>query len=343
MLHQESKSNVLRAAEANNEWKGVLRLRQCVTHAQDTYHYSYAKDDGLRPIVARKSSLTELRLDLVTNEWVIVAPERAWRPHEQAEYAEIISEPTFVKECPFCPGNEGMTPPEVAVYQKNTGDSKWVVRVVPNMYPVLDGEEAAEKRLVDGFFVSEGGFGTHEVVIESPVHNQTLKGMSPYEVESVLRAYRDRYITLSKKANVKLIVIFRNHGPTAGTSIRHPHSQIVAAPVVSAEVTNRCTIASEHYQKTGKCLYCEINQWELLSGKRILSETNRFLVFNPYASRYPFETWISPKNHRASFGKIDSDEIRELAIILHETIRTIDFALDDPDFNFFFSHGSVGL
>jgi UDPglucose--hexose-1-phosphate uridylyltransferase len=287
-----------------------------------------------------ESSLTELRLDPVTKEWVIIAPERAGRPHDHSECRRTISEPTFAKDCPFCPGNEGMTPPEVAVYRKKD-ISMWVVRVVPNMYPVLEGEGSSEKRLVDDHFVSIGGFGAHEVVIESPVHNQSLKGMSHNEVEFVLRAYHDRYVDLSKKPGVKLVVIFRNQGTTAGTSIVHPHSQIVAVPIVSADVTSRCIVASEHYRKTGRCLYCDINEWELLSGKRIVSETDRFLVFNPCASRYPFETCISPKNHNASFGKIDSDEIRELAIILRRVIRTIDLALHNPDFNYVFHTAPV--
>jgi len=239
-----------------------------------------------------------------------------------------------VEDCPFCLGNERLTPPEVAVYRERSNSSSWKIRVVPNMFPALTPHGLTRERLVEGHFTAMDGFGFHEVVIESPRHNQKLSRMRASDLELMIQAYRDRYKVLSKEANVRLIVIFKNHGVSAGTSISHPHSQIVATPVVSTHVRNKCRVALGHYKKTGRCVYCEMNGWELESGSRLVSESDHFVVFHPYASRYPFETWISPKRHKACFGNIEPDELRELGRLLQEVIGKMDRAVGEPDFNY---------
>ena len=278
--------------------------------------------------------MTELRQDPTTNEWVIIARERAKRPYDLVTHRDIKPIPPFVEDCPFCPGNERMTPPEVAVYRKDSDASRWTIRIVPNMFPALTPHEVVGERPAESHFRVMSGFGFHEVLIESPTHNQTLSTMDVSDIELIVRAYRDRYNVLSKKENVRLIVIFKNHGMTAGTSLAHPHSQIIATPVVSTYVRQKCAVAEQYYEKTERCLYCEVNGWETKSGSRLVSESANFVVFHPYASRYPFETWISPKNHNACFGKIDSEEISELGRVLGETMRKMDRALGGPNFNY---------
>jgi len=285
--------------------------------------------------------VTELRQDPTTDDWVIIAHERAKRPYDYVMRREDTSSPAFVENCPFCPGNERLTPPEVAVYREGSGTSSWKIRVVPNKYPALGPHGTTEERVVEGRFRAMDGSGFHEVVIESPLHNQTLSRMSTSEIESIVRMYRDRYKVLGRERETKLIVIFKNHGIAAGTSIEHPHSQIVAAPVVSPQITKKCHVALEHYKKTGRCLYCDINEWELDSRTRLVTESGRFLVFHPYASRYPFETWVSPKRHNACFGNIDSEEIRELGKTLQWIMEKIDRALGKPDFNYVFHTAPV--
>jgi UDPglucose--hexose-1-phosphate uridylyltransferase len=165
------------------------------------------------------------------------------------------------------------------------------------------------------------GVGYHEVVVETPCHNRFLHLMEPSEVEDILLAYRDRYLGLRQDRRVKLILIFKNHGEAAGTSLTHPHSQIVATPVVPAYVRRKCEEAIRYYDATGRCLYMDILKAELHSGQRVILESDDFLVFQPYASQVPFQTWIVPKRHRPSFGLVSVEEIRDLAAVLTDSLR----------------------
>jgi len=286
--------------------------------------------------------MTELRLDLTTNEWVIIAHQRAKRPYDFARKKEAKSASAFVQDCPFCLGNERLTPPEVARYRRESDAWPWSVRVVPNMFPALTPHCSNEERLVNSHFGARDGFGFHEVIIETPHHNQTLPEMDSSNVELVLQACRDRYEALSKESGVRTVFIFKNHGLASGTSLSHPHSQIIAAPVVSAYVKKKIAIAKNHHGGTGKCLYCDINSWEILSGSRLVSETDRFVVFHPYASHYPFETWISPKRHEACFGNISFEDLSDLGRVLQGALRRMDSVLGKPDLNYIFHTAPMG-
>jgi UDPglucose--hexose-1-phosphate uridylyltransferase len=285
--------------------------------------------------------VTELRQDPTTNEWVIIAHARSKRPYDFSKDREIKSTPAFVEDCSLCPGNENMTPPEVAVYRQESGTSPWLIRVVPNLFPALSPSAETGERLVDSHFKAKGGFGFHEVIIETPHHNQTLPKMGTSHVELVLQAYRDRYKALSKETGIRAVLIFKNHGVTAGTSLSHPHSQIIAAPIVSTHDKKKLEIAKEHYSGTGRCLYCDINSWELENRNRLVFETDRFAVFHPYASHYPFETWISPKKHEPCFGNANSEDLSDLAEVLPKTLRRMDSVLGEPDFNYVFHTAPV--
>jgi len=277
--------------------------------------------------------VTELRQDPTTNEWVIIARERAKRPYDFAKDREVRTTPDHVEDCPFCPGNERLTPPEVAVYHQESDRAHWIIRIVPNMFPALTPHTTTKEKFVDSRFKAKGGFGFHEVIIETPRHNQTLPGMDASHAAMLMQAYRDRYEVLSREAHVKMILIFKNHGVTAGTSLDHPHSQIIASPVVSAHAKRKSEVAGRYCEKTSRCLYCDINRWEIESESRLVSENDQFVIFHPFASHYPFETWISPKKHQASFGNIDLTEISELGKVLQENIRKMNSLLAEPDYN----------
>ncbi|MBS7622225.1 galactose-1-phosphate uridylyltransferase [Candidatus Bathyarchaeota archaeon] len=285
--------------------------------------------------------MPELRQDPTTNEWVIIARERAKRPYDFLLDREVRLLPDHVEDCPFCPGNERLTPPEISVYHRDSDRSNWIIRIIPNMFPALTPKTTTEEKLVDSHFKARGGFGFHEVIIESPRHNETLSEMDELHVALLIQAYRDRYAVLSGDARVKMIIIFRNHGVTAGTSLEHPHSQIVASPVVSACAEKKSEIAGSYYNRTGRCLYCDINRWEIESGSRLVFGNDKFAVFNPFASRYPFEMWISPKNHQASFGNIEPADISELGKVLRESIRRMNSLLANPDYNYVFHTAPV--
>ena len=275
--------------------------------------------------------MSELRQDLTTHDWVIIAKERAKRPHELTK--NRLTEgprPEHLEDCPFCPGNEGLTPEAAVVYD---GPGKWRLRVIPNKFPALT-PEGDTKRLEHGLFRRSDGYGRHEVIIETPLHNQFIPFMEDGHVEDLVKVYRDRYHALREDPNIKLIIIFKNHGVGAGTSLEHPHSQIVATPVVPPYIRRKYEVATRHFDDTGRCLHHDIQRAELEEKVRIVAKTPHFVVLHPYASHYPFETSIMPKKHRSSFGNISDDEVADVARVLKETLLKLHLSLKNPDYNF---------
>lgn len=274
--------------------------------------------------------MSELRQDPTTYDWVIIAKERARRPHEFVKNnGNKPPSLAFKESCPFCPGNEGRTPEAVALYGE---PDNWRIRVVPNKFAALT-PEGNTIREQNGMFRKTQGYGRHEVVIESRLHNQYIAFMPEAHVEELISVYRDRYLALKKDPNVKVIIIFKNHGEAAGTSLEHPHTQIVASPIVPPFIRRRYEIATQHFDNTGHCLYCDLLANEVQSGERIVKDDKYFVALHPFASHYPFETWIMPKMHSSSFGNIADLEITELAGILKEVLLKLHHALDNPDFN----------
>jgi UDPglucose--hexose-1-phosphate uridylyltransferase len=275
--------------------------------------------------------MSQLRQDVTTRQWVIIAPNRNKRPKSFALDTESQYLPDWDENCPFCPGNEDRTPPEIS--RIGDGQSSWRIRVVPNRYPALIPEGTATRRVEEGFFKTIEGVGAHEVIIESPLHNATLALRDVAQVEEVLLAYRDRYNALKRLASVRFISVFRNQGKAAGTSLEHPHSQVVATPIAPPDVRRKLDTALQYYDDAGSCLYCDLCSHELRVGKRVVIETENFLVFHPYASRSPFETWIIPKKHQTSFGWVSDGELSELAQAWKTTLLVLHKLLDNPDFN----------
>jgi UDPglucose--hexose-1-phosphate uridylyltransferase len=277
--------------------------------------------------------MSELRRDPTTLEWVIIADERAMRPHELVQKGADRLALEFDEGCPFCPGHEHMTPPEVLTQALPGSERPWDVRVVPNRYPALRPDAPFEEG-GDDFFSRMGGAGAHEVVIDTPIHNREMSRMDDREVEAVLLVYQQRYNALKADPRNKLVIIFKNKGNVAGTSLAHPHSQIVATPVEPPLVRRRYNVARTYYAGGGRCLYCDILQKEQRDGHRVVAETDRFLVFHPFASRWPFETWIMPKEHRSSFGDASLEELKELAPLLRSVLGALEAKMGDPDYNF---------
>lgn len=274
--------------------------------------------------------MSELRQDPTTFDWIIIARERAKRPHElRKNHLHRPPPPALSRECPFCPGNEGLAPDPVALYGK---PDAWRIRVVPNKFPALTpvGDTTREER---NLFRWAPGYGRHEVVIETPEHNRFIPFMPVDQVREVIAAFRDRYLALRADPKIKVIIIFKNHGLGAGTSLEHPHSQIVASPVVPPYIRRKHEVATQHFDNTGRCLHHDLQRAELEEGTRVLDETSHFVVIHPFASHYPFETWIMPKLHKSSFGNISEEEIDDLAVVLREVLLKLSMSLEDPDYN----------
>jgi UDPglucose--hexose-1-phosphate uridylyltransferase len=286
--------------------------------------------------------MPEFRQNLATQEWVIIAPERGKRPSdilkEQKKRKHRFPYPSYKEDCPFCPGNEDQTEQPVYVHPPG-GD--WQVRVVPNKYAALQPQLATTRTCV-GSFLAAKGFGIAEVVIEHPAHNLTLSQMELDAVANVLRAYRQRQTEISKNNKICLVTIFRNHGERAGTSLEHPHSQIIATPIVPPHERYPMERAVMHYDKYGSCVYCDMVNEELRQGERIILESDNFVAFCPFAARSPFESRIYPKKHEASFMLIGDEAIVELAWVLREVLNKLYHGLNDPDYNYVLRSAPIG-
>ncbi len=280
--------------------------------------------------------MPQLRQDPATKEWVIIAAERSKRPDDFKKIKSIPEKPPYKEDCPFCPGNEHLTPPETLAYRMGgpSNSTGWWVRVVPNKFPALSPEGSLERKEEKGFFRMMDGVGIHEVVIGSPIHNQSFPLMEDTQTEEVLLAYRERYLALRQDPRIKLIIIFKNHGEAAGTSLEHTHSQITGTAVVPSNIRKKLEEAARYYDDHGRSVYCDLIQEELRFGDRIVMDTERFVVLHPFASRFPFETWIVPKEHQASFGLISMDDSKRFAKVLKTTLLKLYTKLNDPNYNY---------
>ncbi|HVN67619.1 MAG TPA: galactose-1-phosphate uridylyltransferase, partial [Candidatus Sulfotelmatobacter sp.] len=190
-----------------------------------------------------------------------------------------------------------------------------------------------ERFMTDDFFTYMNGLGDHEVIIESPEHSQTIATMDQKQVEEVFLAYRERYAALARDPRFELVILFKNHGATAGTSLRHPHSQIIAAPITPLHIRNRIEAAMHYFDDHGSCVYCDMVEKEIKLKDRIVSESDNFVAFEPFASRSPFETWVMSKKHCSSFEFIVPEQTKELAFIMRGVLAKLYRSLNNPDYN----------
>ncbi len=276
--------------------------------------------------------MSELRKDPIVGKWVIISVERGKRPSEFVRK----SLPARSGFCPFCPGNEDKTPPEIIAYRP-TGTPPntpgWTLRVVPNKFPALRIEGDLE-RAGEGVYDRMNGVGAHEVIIESPNHADTLATISEKAFEDLLWAYRDRIIDLKRDRRLKYVLIFKNQGEEAGATLEHTHSQLIALPVVPKRVQEELDGCLKYFNYKERCIFCDIIRQELLQRNRVVSENQDFLCITPYASRSPFETWILPKRHTSAYENAQKNEYQSLAQIFRDTLKRLDKVLENPPYNF---------
>ena len=275
--------------------------------------------------------MPELRQNFFTKEWVIIATERAKRPEDLATHRVARPTPAYVETCPFCPGNEGRTP--IEILRAPDDGQPWRVRVVPNKFAALSSTAARDRdlrhlrRRIDGF-------GFHEVIVDTPDHSQCMALATDAQVEDVLKVYRQRYNTLSMDRRINHITIFKNHGVDAGASQPHPHSQLIATPVIPSQVRQRLHEGLRHYDDVGERMLCHLMKNELEDGTLIVLKGEHFAAMEVFASPTPFTTHIYPLRHMASFGDITNAEIADLAKVLRTMLAKLYVGLDNPDLNF---------
>lgn len=274
--------------------------------------------------------MPELRQNRFTKEWVIIATERARRPEELKLARQRPPVPRYSETCPFCPGNEHLAPPEVL---RVDSAGAWKVRVIPNKFPALS-REGEPVRTIAGSHRTMIGVGVHDVIIEARDHSATPALLDDGQVADILGCYRRRYMDLRQDPRVVHITIFKNHGAGAGTSLEHPHSQLIATPVISHQVRQRLSEALRHWDEFGECIFCRALSEEIQLGERVVHLSERFVAVAPFASGTPFATHIYPRRHMASFGDITDEEIRDLSHVLRTVLAKLYVGLGDPDYNY---------
>ncbi|MBI3872111.1 MAG: galactose-1-phosphate uridylyltransferase [candidate division Zixibacteria bacterium] len=285
--------------------------------------------------------MPELRRDPVSGRWVIIATERGKRP---SDYPSPPPRKMDSKFCPFCPGNEAATPPEVwSLRAPGTGPNEpgWTVRAIPNKYPALRIEGELNREGV-GIYDKMNGIGAHEVVIETPHHHENLVDLSTSRIADVMAVCQERVNDLIKDDRFRYVMLFKNQGESAGASLEHSHTQLIATPVVPKRVLEEMEGAKRYYADKERCIFCDILRQERSDGERIVDQSESFIAYAPFASRFPFEVWIVPRPHQPVFRSMGEAHRLEFAEILRRTLLRIKFTLNNPDYNYMFHSAPFG-
>jgi UDPglucose--hexose-1-phosphate uridylyltransferase len=280
---------------------------------------------------------SELRFDLTSGDWVIIATGRAKRP-ETFKREKRKENGISPKECPFCRIKEQKPPSIIFSKGKKIVDKKipadWTGLVIPNKYPAFIPYSKLEEKRQGPFYKKMNAVGFHEVVVTKD-HYKSLGQFNLKQVKEVLDIYHNRYLSLMDENFVNHISIFHNHGKEAGASINHPHSQIITTPLIDVDLEKALLNSGDYYKKQKKCIYCRMNKWELKNKERIVFENKHFLALCPFASKSAFQVIISPKNHLSYFERITEEEKLHLAEIFQKVLHKLYKGLADPAYNFY--------
>lgn len=274
--------------------------------------------------------MPELRRDPITRGWVIVAPERQRRPSDF--FTKSAKEETG--HCPFCSLHEDDSKESLQNFSApENSEEDWNISVIEDKYPLLNPTESSEG-FGDGMYDLRGGYGHHELVIESREHSACFESMSLKHIEAIFSAYQQRMINLSKDVKVSHVLISRNTGHYAGANIHHPHSHIVGLPIVPKKIFEEMEGSGNYFDYRERCLFCDIITQEGDDKSRVIMEDEHFIAFCPYASRFPFEVTIIPRIHQSGFESINSAEIESLAKHVKSIFKGINSLLGDPPLNY---------
>jgi len=274
--------------------------------------------------------MSELRKDPIVDRWVIIAAERGRRPSD----FRSESPPPPPAACPFCPGNEHKTPPEVYAVRDGTPPNSpgWEVRVVPNKFPALAIEGDVTHHGI-GLLDWMSGVGAHEVVIESPDHGFRLERADNEHMLKVLQAFEQRLRDLRGDVRFRHIIVFRNWGSAAGASLSHPHSQIIALSIVPDIMKQKLRAARDHFRRKERCIFCDLIEQELALPDRVIYRNEHFVALSPFAARFPFEVQIYPLAHMYDYTLMNREQQLGLIDVLQFVLRRYDTELSDPPYN----------
>lgn len=276
--------------------------------------------------------MPELRKDPILGRWIIISKERGKRPTDFI-VERNVSRGGF---CPLCPGNENTTPPEVLTYGRSSSIANspgWSLRVVPNKYPALVIEGDLDKE-GEGLYDKMNGIGAHEVIIESPNHDEPFTHLPLGRMQQVFTSFRDRLVDLAKDPRFRYVMIFKNFGQAAGASLEHSHSQLVALPILPRMIVSELEGSLSYYRYKERCIFCDIIRQEIRQDVRVICQNDDFITIAPYAPRSPFEMWLLPKRHASSYVTLSEDGFRSLTAIFSESLRRLDSCLPQVPYNF---------
>ncbi|MBI4518847.1 MAG: galactose-1-phosphate uridylyltransferase [Deltaproteobacteria bacterium] len=275
--------------------------------------------------------MSELRRDPLMRRWVIVAPERRADVVRRRAPAVPLMEET---PCPFCPGNEAMNPNELyAVRGERTeaNPTGWLVRITPDRRPLLHIEGKLERRGI-GPFDLMSAIGAHELVVDTPDHHAHWADFDLAQMTRLLESYLTRFNDLRRDPRFRQIALVKNHGaPTS--RYPHNHSHIVATPFVPRRIDDELAAADFFHRLKERCVFCDCLEAEVNAGSRVISANLDFVAFAPYASCFPFEIWILPRQHHADFGAISQRQLPALAALLRDTMSKLRTTLANPHFS----------
>lgn len=290
-------------------------------------------------IKIKRADGSEFRRDLVSGDWILVAAKRAKRPHHKIKRVRL--DPSK-KKCPFDDPQSNGAPgpllwlPHPANHKSRKEKSlkNWWVQVVPNKFPALEPREVCPAEETSGPYKKMRGVGFHEIIITKD-HRRRISEMTTAEAETLFYAYQERRRTLSREKCIQYILIFHNQGPGAGATLFHPHSQLIAMPIIPPDVSRSLGGSKIYFEKNKKCVHCAMIEWERREKTRVVYENRKFVVVEPFAPRVSYETRIFPKKHAGDFDDLGFEERVELAEAMIVSLKKIKGALDDPDYNFF--------
>lgn len=282
--------------------------------------------------------MSMLRQDRTGGGWVIIAPERGNRAKGHGDRSGLVATPerpprSFDPACPFCPGNEDQL---AAILEEipSKAEPGWRLRVVPNKFPALQPRQPAHAQTHTHDHRTAAGYGFHEVIIESPFHDAKLSALPISTLHDIVTLYQSRYRTLSTKPKIQSVILFRNFGRGAGASIRHPHAQLLALGAVPPRLNAISEWARSQFDQHPGCVMCAELAFERTEKTRLVETNAWFDAFVPFAATSPFELWLVPNRHQASFADMDNDETTGLAEILSRGLRRLFAVLGPVDYNF---------
>lgn len=271
--------------------------------------------------------MSEFRIDPISGEYTLIASERAERPHDFNVFSKN-------ERCPFCVGNEDLTPNTVIEYKDCDTDKSWSVRIIPNKYPFIS--EKKESDSDSNFYSKIDGYGVHDVVIDTPNHSQTIVSYSKFHMQKVFFALQNRQKDIEKDKNIKYVHIFKNQGEFAGASKNHSHWQIAGLPLITESQLKMLNGNKKYIEQKGVCGYCDIIRHEIAHRKRLICENEHFIAIAPYASKFAYEIWILPKNHCGSLLDFDSESIISISEIFQRVIKSLSKIFENINFNICF-------